>query len=383
VGTPKHHPVVVPVFDSDSLEADRAELLFSQELEGNRAPAAFIALYADTSEHSASGRARAAGDWLLGLLYIFLVAVIWTFATVLKQIVFWDLNFDQPFYLTYICNSCYMMNIPLYFVGRFGGCMDVAAEEAKLTTSTTRSAVWRAALLGAGIAPIWYLAQWTYSEGVSLTSVTSSTVICATSCAWTYVLSVLFLGERLQLFKVLGLLACLMGNAATLIPDIGSTQPAGAVQNGMRGNILCLLSAALYATYTTILRKYVRKDVPIVLFFGILGCIIFLGIGPVAVANRSLVADTLTPQIVGILVLNGMFDNVLSQYLWARAVMLTSPTVATVGLSLTIPLAIVSDSLRRLAISRWQLVAAFFVLMGFVLVNTGGGIVSSKNGNKS
>ena len=27
----------------------------------------------------------------------------------------------------------------------------------------------------------------------------------------------------------------------------------------------------------------------------------------------------------------GLFDNVLSDYLWARAVLLTSPTVASVG----------------------------------------------------
>jgi hypothetical protein len=38
-----------------------------------------------------------------------------------------------------------------------------------------------------------------------------------------------------------------------------------------------------------------------------------------------------------------IFDNVVADYLWARAVILTSPTVATVGLSLTIPLAFISD----------------------------------------
>ena len=35
----------------------------------------------------------------------------------------------------------------------------------------------------------------------------------------------------------------------------------------------------------------------------------------------------------------GTFDNVLSDYFWARAVMLTSPTAATVGLTLTVPIA--------------------------------------------
>lgn len=49
--------------------------------------------------------------------------------------------------------------------------------------------------------------------------------------------------------------------------------------------------------------------------------------------------------ILGFIVLNGLCDNVLSDYLWARAIVLTSPTVATVGLSLTIPLAFLSDAL--------------------------------------
>lgn len=34
---------------------------------------------------------------------------------------------------------------------------------------------------------------------------------------------------------------------------------------------------------------------------------------------------------MGLLVLKGLLDNVLSDYLWARAVLLTSPTVATCG----------------------------------------------------
>jgi hypothetical protein len=35
----------------------------------------------------------------------------------------------------------------------------------------------------------------------------------------------------------------------------------------------------------------------------------------------------------------GLLDNVLSEYLWATAVLLTSPSVATVGLALTVTLA--------------------------------------------
>jgi solute carrier family 35 protein F5 len=41
--------------------------------------------------------------------------------------------------------------------------------------------------------------------------------------------------------------------------------------------------------------------------------------------------DNLTVPIFFFIVMKGLFDNVLSDMLWARSIMLTSPTVATVG----------------------------------------------------
>ena len=68
--------------------------------------------------------------------------------------------------------------------------------------------------------------------------------------------------------------------------------------------------------------------------------------------------------------LNGVCDNVLSDYLWARAVLLTSPTVATIGMSITIPLAIISDLLLGNAnLTIFSIFGAIFVIIGFVFVN--------------
>lgn len=78
----------------------------------------------------------------------------------------------------------------------------------------------------------------------------------------------------------------------------------------------------------------------------------------------------LTGAIFGFIVLNGFCDNVFSDYLWARAVVLTSPTVATIGMSITIPLAMASDYLLgRAAPTGVSLLGAFLVVSGFVLVN--------------
>lgn len=62
----------------------------------------------------------------------------------------------------------------------------------------------------------------------------------------------------------------------------------------------------------------------------------------------------------------------LSDYLWARSIVLTSPTVATVGLSLTIPLAFLSDFLLgKGTVGYLSGFGAVFVIFGFVFVNTG------------
>ena len=87
-----------------------------------------------------------------------------------------------------------------------------------------------------------------------------------------------------------------------------------------------------------------------------------------------------TWTIFGFIVLSAVFDDVVADYLWARSVLLTSPTVATVGLSMTIPLAILTDFLSGFfyghganskALSGLSLGGAALVLIGFVFVNVG------------
>merc|ERR1712087_181469 len=74
-------------------------------------------------------------------------------------------------------------------------------------------------------------------------------------------------------------------------------------------------------------------------------------------------------MIFGLLIFNGFFDDVVSQYLWMKGVQWTSPTAATVGLSLTIPMSVVTDILRWKPLTAWSYVAACFVISGFVAVS--------------
>ncbi len=78
----------------------------------------------------------------------------------------------------------------------------------------------------------------------------------------------------------------------------------------------------------------------------------------------------LTGAVLGFMVISGFFNNVISDYLWARSVVLTSSTVATVGLSITIPLAMISDLLvQGQAPTLLSASGAVLVIIGFCLVN--------------
>lgn len=78
----------------------------------------------------------------------------------------------------------------------------------------------------------------------------------------------------------------------------------------------------------------------------------------------------MTGAAVGFMVLSGLFNNVISDYLWARSVVLTSSTVATVGLSITIPLAMVSDFFVQTKVpGTLSSLGAILVIIGFCLVN--------------
>eukprot|EP00581_Thalassiosira_minuscula_P007901 CAMPEP_0183711618 /NCGR_PEP_ID=MMETSP0737-20130205/7091_1 /TAXON_ID=385413 /ORGANISM="Thalassiosira miniscula, Strain CCMP1093" /LENGTH=611 /DNA_ID=CAMNT_0025940175 /DNA_START=152 /DNA_END=1983 /DNA_ORIENTATION=+ len=91
-------------------------------------------------------------------------------------------------------------------------------------------------------------------------------------------------------------------------------------------------------------------------------------------AEATTVHTTLTWSIFLFLLLKGLLDNVLSDYLWARAVILTSATVASVGVGLTIPMAFVADWImgnddETTGMQAGEVAGAVFVLLGFLFVN--------------
>ena len=283
--------------------------------------------------------------WRLGVALIVTVALIWTASSVLVQAIFAEYSFYRPFFLTYVANSLFIVLLPARaLASRLGAQSKPSA--ARAGRADVRSAVI--------VAPIWFFANFTYNASLGLTSITSSTVIASSSSAFTFLLSLTLLREPYAHSSLAGVLLCWMGNAVTAWSDsvaasaLGGAPPSGAADGGTSpalGDALCLLSAILYAAYTVAIRRAAPADLS--LFLGSLGATVALSLAPVVLALHASGVEALsalTPTIGVLLVAKGLADNVLSDYLWARALLLTSPLVATIGLSLTVPLAMLADA---------------------------------------
>lgn len=62
-----------------------------------------------------SAEASTGKGYLLGLCMLFVVVIIWVFASFLVQYIFHDLDFNAPFFLTYTANSLFILYLPITF----------------------------------------------------------------------------------------------------------------------------------------------------------------------------------------------------------------------------------------------------------------------------
>ncbi|KAK9726517.1 hypothetical protein RND81_05G220900 [Saponaria officinalis] len=376
--------------------------------------------------------------WILGLIYIVAVAGIWIAASYVVQSVV-DEGIS-PFLITYICNSLFVIYIPLVEIARYledytgkfcfwrsktsPGLQDLAhSEEAilleksrlgeqdgsfshtigvnpgmgsdeaenEMTSSFgvvvdanpkveldskgrwTRSRVAKVSLL---ICPFWFLAQLTFNLSLKYTTVTSNTILSTSSSLFTFLLALAFLGEMFTWLKLIGVLLCMGG---TVIVSLGDSESglSSINSNPVLGDILSLASAGFYAVYITLIRKKLPDDeesgqVSMAQFLGFLGffnMVIFLPVVLLLHFTKLEPFTAFTWKQFGLIVGKGLLDNVLSDYLWAKAVLLTTTTVATAGLTIQVPLAAIVDTLTGHAPNVMDYIGAAAVMVGFVGIN--------------
>jgi drug/metabolite transporter (DMT)-like permease len=117
------------------------------------------------------------------------------------------------------------------------------------------------------------------------------------------------------------------------------------------------------------------KPIPMNLVLGYVGVIVLvLGLPAVLLCAINCWDDfcSLTSATFAFIILLAFANNFLSEYFWARCILLTTPTVATVGLSLTIPMAFCIDLFFTHAPGSGSVLGALgaaVTVLGFLFVN--------------
>ncbi|KAG8219904.1 ribosome biogenesis protein SLX9-domain-containing protein [Butyriboletus roseoflavus] len=233
-------------------------------------------------------------------------------------------------------------------------------EQEPLTTQSSREVDHRftpeeTAKLAAYFCFLWFAANWMLNAALAYTSVASATVLSSMSGIFTLAVGRIFRVETVTLIKIGAVLASFGGVVLVSLSDSSSssvpkpTDDAPSVNLvAILGDILALFSALFYAMYLIFLKVQIKDEsrIDMQLFFGYVGLLNILLCWPVGLLLHWLRVESLefpdTKETV-LAILSNMFITLLSDYIYVIAMLKTTPLVVTVGLSLTIPLAVVGD----------------------------------------
>ncbi|KAF2658941.1 hypothetical protein K491DRAFT_237795 [Lophiostoma macrostomum CBS 122681] len=233
---------------------------------------------------------------------------------------------------------------------------------------------------------LWFLANYFAAACLEYTTVASSTILASTSSIFTLLFGSILRVERFTLRKMLGVCASLLGVILISSVDVsGDTDshrgdfPHKTPGELALGDGMAFLSAVLYGFYAVFMKKRIgdESQVNMPLFFGLVGLfnVILLWPGLIILHVTHIEPFALPPtrKILTIVMVNSA-SSLVSDFCWAYAMLLTSPLIVTVGLSLTIPLSLVGQIVfDRQYASPLYWVGALVMVCGFWYVNQEGG----------
>jgi len=382
-----------------------------------------------TSAEALAARSKFA--W--GFFLIFLQCLILVGNAILTQYIFNENELESPFIMSYFGISTMTIMLPVHFLmerrrdatlakeakaeavleapsfdsfaddlqryKNYSDLVDIAARRAMgLVNDHDRRWNHRkhltAALL---ITPAMYLADWAFNAALLSTSIASATVLVSVQSIFVYVLAVVLSLEFYSNWKLLGVMAAVAGTALTAIHDDNSDNSADQGYSysdvitytynatippdefefpttSTWGDTLAVLAATAYATYTIQVRLFCPENEELYsmhLLLGYIGALSLIPLAPVAIWLFITEQIRMSRWTLFLVLLKGVFDFLITDYLLFRSIILCGATVATVGLGMSIPFAFLGDLLmgKTGIFSLYSTVGAMSCALGFLIVN--------------
>ncbi|KAI0398339.1 hypothetical protein F5Y17DRAFT_411959 [Xylariaceae sp. FL0594] len=370
----------------------------------------------------------------LGISLLLVTVFLWTASNFLASYIFSDHTYDKPFFVVYVNSFVFalqMIPISIKYVMQHGGLAavrdqvldtwkkgrrggfrrprssaesetamveerlidaadDAADEEESLATldvsrqsDDKKLPFLETAKLSLEFAMIWFVGNYFSSACLEYTSVASVTILTSTSSVWTLMFCAILRIEPFSVPKLVGVLASLSGVILISLVDLsgnGNDEDRGSFPHKTQaqiaiGDAMALFSAVVYGLYVVTMKVRVGNEdrVNMSLFFGLVGtfsCLLlwplffilhFTGIEPFELPPNG--------KVWAIILMNSL-SSFISDISWAYAMLLTTPLVVTVGLSLTIPLSLIGEMIQyaqHASFAYW--VGAVIVVLSFVFIN--------------
>lgn len=251
--------------------------------------------------------------------------------------------------------------------------------------------------LSAQFCILWFLANFATNASLAYTSVASQTILSSTSSFFTLFVGALCNVESINKLKLVGSIISFIGillvthsdtkSNLNLCKDLNVGQICIEFINSMKGNsnnntffilignLLALLGALFYGVYSTLLKLKVKNEdrINMNIFFGFVGLFTMLFLWPSLVLLHYLGWETFEwPQgktVISIITINCII-TFISDFCWAKAMLLTSPLTVTVGLSITIPVAMFGDLVfKHKSMSTIYVLGAVLILGSFFIIS--------------
>ncbi|GAP89120.2 putative vacuolar membrane protein [Rosellinia necatrix] len=379
---------------------------------------------------SSSNARRTSGVWYLarrtlGISLLLLTVFLWTTSNFLASYIFSDQTYNKPFFVVYMNTSLFalsMIPISIKYVIQNGGFRHVknqalqawrgptggarvsksqaenedsvlgerllvaeeeSPEEFGVRKPAEQLSFLETAKFSLEFAMIWFLGNYFASACLEYTSVGSVTILTSTSSVWTLIFCAIMKIEFFSIRKLIGVIASLSGVILISLVDLsgnGNDENRGNFPHKTQsqiaiGDAMALFSAVIYGIYVVVMKVRIGSEdrVNMPLFFGLVGMFNILLLWPLfpILHYTGIEPFELPPdgKIWSIILINSL-SSFISDISWAYAMLLTTPLVVTVGLSLNIPLSLVGEMIQYEQYSSllyW--IGAVIVVLSFLFIN--------------